>query len=114
MTQNPIAHNFHDVNLDRDIGIGRALLCPRCGGSNLHHDTVAIFNRGEDEEQVRQTTVTASATVVEITEGKDNPSERRSGIAIQFSCETCEDKATMEMTIAQHKGTTFLRWRWRA
>jgi hypothetical protein len=38
-----------------------------------------------------------------------NPSERRQGLAIAFSCEDCDAK--LELTIAQHKGNTIVEWR---
>ena len=38
-----------------------------------------------------------------------NPSIRRHGMAIAFSCEHCGDG--FELTIAQHKGSTEFAWR---
>jgi len=40
-----------------------------------------------------------------------NPSRRRDGLAIEFSCENCP--AILELTIKQHKGETFFAWRYK-
>jgi hypothetical protein len=38
-----------------------------------------------------------------------NPSMRRTGLAIAFWCEECH--GVSELTIEQHKGNTYLKWR---
>jgi hypothetical protein len=87
------------------------LACPSCGGGNLHHSTITVFSRREDEAEVLQTKVCGVRGTVTVTRdaGADNPSRRRDGIAIGFYCETC--RVAPELTIAQHKGSTFINWR---
>lgn len=88
-----------------------ALLCPRCNSNNLHHGRVIVYDRGED----------APLTTVVVVDGRDiscserksiecsNPSSRRHGLAILFTCENCG--VWSELTIEQHKGETYLHWR---
>jgi uncharacterized Zn finger protein (UPF0148 family) len=94
------------------------LLCPRCGGTNLHHEMVSVYSRREDAEEVQATTVFATGMVmVEHQLSKDgaNPSSRRDGLVISFSCEHCSilgrEEEMFELTVVQHKGTTYLAWR---
>lgn len=89
-----------------------ALSCPRCGGTYLHQRMISIFERGEDDPitlvvQVDDYTVTNG--LVESKRTK-NPSSRRQGLAISFRCEVCGPDVA-ELTIAQHKGQTFIEWR---
>jgi hypothetical protein len=58
------------------------LRCPHCGGNNTHHFSVA-YERNEDDPE------------------KD--------IAISFRCEAC--LRISELTFAQHKGETLVKWR---
>jgi hypothetical protein len=83
------------------------LKCPSCDWNNLHHVSVEIFEREED----------ASAGVHVQVEGKrvwvdadltDNPSARRDGMLIRFTCETCNATPTLQML--QHKGSTYMEW----
>jgi len=99
------------------------LLCPKCGGNYLHQGEVQTFFRSEDADQTRVTingfdhtqteTITNSLTL--------NPSPRRYGLRISFSCELCESSKTDEerdytpdtvgdLCIYQHKGQTFMEW----
>jgi hypothetical protein len=89
------------------------LICPRCRGDNLHHGAVTVYDRAEDDSQTLVMDVRSRRTRSRIEESKNtaNPSSRRSGIAIEFWCENCDN--TSELTIAQHKGTSFLEWRGR-
>jgi hypothetical protein len=88
------------------------LQCPNCrdGESYLHHEYAKVFERfGEDgitvETHVHETRVEQKVS-------HRNPSGRRDGIAIGFYCEQCD--ARLELTIAQHKGQTFVEWREKA
>lgn len=94
------------------------LQCPGCGGSHLHHTSVEVFSRKEDEEQGSH--IVVSNTDPQFSGDHDvglrvnglmqgNPSSRRSGIAIRFACETCDHAS--EFLVAQHKGTTFVAQR---
>ena len=97
--------NFGTKNVDRP------LLCPRCGGEYLHHECVTVFNRSEDNEETVVTEVSAAMTITKLQASNEarNPSSRRDGLAILFWCEYCPFRH--ELTIAQHKGRTFVDWR---
>jgi hypothetical protein len=103
-----------EVKLSEDYGIGPALLCPRCGSEYLHHGRVTVFDRGEDDEATVVTTVKGGLTATHLLPSCrcGNPSGRRDGVAIAFYCEQCGD--AIELTIAQHKGCTYLAWRFAA
>lgn len=93
----------HDIELEEDNGIGPALRCGRCGEGFLHHGRVTIFTRGEDDETTAVTTVDAGLSASHLLP------QRRGGIAIAFECEMCD--GDLELTLAQHKGSTYLAWR---
>lgn len=101
------------TKLDGDISI---LYCPRCGGTNLHHGPIAVYERyGEDSETSFKTTVFNKDVEQDVVRSKSslNPSSRRDGIVIVFSCEECsQGEDILELTIAQHKGETHLAWRY--
>jgi hypothetical protein len=88
------------------------LKCPRCRGEYLHQGRVTVFDRSEDDEQTAVTTVQCglSATHMLPSGETDNPSSRRQGMTLAFECEYCE--GAIELTIAQHKGHTYLGWRY--
>lgn len=98
-----IGHNVLDLH------------CPRCGENNLHQIGVTVYYRGEDAEYIVKTNVQGATTSTEMVANKesDNPSSRRDGLAIQFRCEHCTGYPTdiLELTIAQHKGSTEVGWR---
>jgi hypothetical protein len=107
-----------------DAGDAADLLCPRCGADDLHHVGAIFYERGEDGADVLQLTQTlrrygedrATGMVTEIvpSDRARNPSSRRSGMAILFECEQCgggTDADRIELTIAQHKGSTEVGWR---
>jgi len=81
------------------------LECPGCGGRNLHHREVHVFERREDESTGVRTRIYGKETCVD-TSMNGNPSSRRDGLSIFFDCETCD--ALPVLNIFQHKGTTFL------
>ena len=88
------------------------LECPHCGENYLHQIKVDVFQRSEDEEsvfhvQVGNTRIAKTAVVNNNRSG--NPSLRRNGLTITFSCETCEE--TPKLDLAQHKGCTLVTWR---
>lgn len=97
------------------------LLCPRCDSELLHHCAVEVYERCEEDTTTTITKsegATFSRDVVWSTEAKGNPSERRNGIVISFFCENCTSWADhetdrIELTGAQHEGTTQLAWRFR-
>jgi hypothetical protein len=107
-----------------DAGGAADLLCPRCGADNLHHMGVTFYERGEDEPNVLRIIQSllvygedrATSTTTEIVSAarSGNPSGRRNGMAIEFQCEQCGggvDGKRIELTIAQHKGSTEIGWR---
>jgi hypothetical protein len=84
---------------------GCALVCPTCGGNNLHHYRVDTFDRNEDAPNGLHARITGGRVAInhDIT---GNPSTRRDGLIVRFWCESgCPDSM---LTIAQHKGTTFV------
>ncbi len=86
-------------------GLGGELKCPSCGGNYLHHEKVEIFERFEDAEKGLHVKIENSVATTD-TNLEGNPSARRDGITIEFSCESC--KARPELSILQHKGNTWV------
>lgn len=88
------------------------LVCGHCGcdSNYLHHKTVTVYSRPHEDGNVSETEVSGTGDVVarKVSLGR-NPSSRRDGIAIGFWCEQCDYYA--ELTIAQHKGQTCVKWR---
>ncbi|AZO51240.1 hypothetical protein [Mesorhizobium sp. M4B.F.Ca.ET.058.02.1.1] len=90
------------------------LVCPRCGSDYLHHLGAVFYDRREDAEAEVKITVSGPQVSTEVVDARTsgNPSGRRHGMAIQFSCENCSGKhGPLELTIAQHKGNTEVGWR---
>ena len=90
------------------LGFEDALKCPNCNEPNLHHERVEVFERGEDAEKGVHVTVQAGKAIFDL-DMKENPSSRRNGISIFFSCEHCDSISVYEIT--QHKGVTYLEQR---
>jgi hypothetical protein len=89
----------------------KALLhCPHCNDEHLHHHHVLVFSRPREDGPVARTFVGTDGDISHIPGSwKGNPSDRRHGVAIAFSCESCGKHA--ELTIAQEKGNTLVGWR---
>lgn len=82
------------------------LCCPCCGFKYIHHTRTNIYERNkEDDERGLHLDVIGSSAQVS-TEMYNNPSCRRDGIIISFSCENCFKGS--ELRIYQHKGNTFI------
>lgn len=98
-----------------DLGGAHNLRCPRCGGEYLHHYAVTIYERGEDGGTEIRTHVENGTSKTEVvSSSRDNPSQRRHGMTISFTCEECPDRDDLppiQLTIAQHKGNTEIGWR---
>jgi hypothetical protein len=97
----------------RPEGDEALLLCPRCGEDYLHQGRVEVFARSEDATTGLHTTTDAEDVRVDH-DLRANPSARRQGLTIAFDCELCDggdDAPGLVLTIAQHKGRTFLAWR---
>ena len=88
-------------------GYGAKILCPSCSNNYLHHNRVEVFERGEDAAHgVHVAVADGKATFDTSLEG--NPSTRRHGIKIRFSCEGC--KANPVLSLSQHKGNTYVNF----
>lgn len=96
----------HDITpkIDQD----GALVCPNCDDIYLHHGAVEVFNRRHEDGPTTAIHVDGHAP----TPGTpaNNPSSRRDGVTISFWCETCGPDTFITLTLAQHKGTTYLAW----
>jgi hypothetical protein len=99
---------------------GEVVLCPHCGGNNLHQTNTTIYERGEDADKTRVMAQSGNEMVVTDFPSQDvlNPSRRRHGLIIEFWCESChsgsDDAETLtnphRLAIFQHKGCTFMMW----
>lgn len=98
-----IANNGSDANL----------LCPRCNGSYIHQAGATFYHRGEDAENTVEITVDGAETSTKIVPSSisPNPSSRRHGFSMKFSCESCSQGSDdIVLSIAQHKGETEISW----
>ena len=84
-------------------GYEAELLCPKCKGNYLHHGRIEVFEREQDQPKGLHVTV-ESGTVTTDTSMTGNPSMRRHGFLIYFSCELCQEDSVLR--VAQHKGNT--------
>lgn len=89
-----------------DNGYGSLLLCPRCGGPNLHHGPVDVYECREDRPGLHASIGGGKVAVDENMSG--NPSSRRHGLTIGVECEHCGAESLLGLE--QHKGETFLNW----
>ena len=89
-----------------------SLNCEHCGGSNLHQEQVEIY-RGESPEDspILQRTVCDRLGNVHTDKvprvNSRNPSPRRDGVRMVFSCEQCG--GFTNLLIAQRKGVEYLQ-----
>lgn len=97
-----------------DYGSALVVRCPRCDSEYLHHTGAVFFDRVEDGPSAVKIDVRGPATKTAVipSEGSGNPSSRRHGMKVLFECENClgEGDSTIELNIAQHKGSTQLSW----
>jgi hypothetical protein len=96
-----------------DRGTVLEIRCPRCGGEYLRHTGAVFFERGEDEETLVKVEVDGANTSTSVvpSAGSGNPSSRRHGMYVRFSCEQCTRPGdTLQLNIAQHKGATEVSW----
>jgi hypothetical protein len=83
------------------------LLCPNCGDDYLGHERIEVFDRWEDAKHgVHVLIENGKATMDASMEG--NPSQRRHGLTIGFSCEGCGKESTL--ILYQHKGNTYFQF----
>ena len=78
--------------------------CPYCGFEYTHQGDVSVFQRHNDAEK-EGLRITAYTGEVSSLPGNLNPSGRRSGIRIEFSCENWHE---FTMLIFQDKGITLI------
>lgn len=88
-------------------GFGGELKCPACGFNCLHHEKVEIFERTEDAEIGLHVTVSGGEAETN-TNLSGNPSPRRHGLLVYFSCEGCSAISTL--SLIQHKGNTYMKF----
>jgi len=93
------------------------LSCPACGGDFTHQKHVEVYIRDtEDGGSIRHVILHAYAKTGTDTH-YENPSPRRQGVRIYFTCEICHGDSELpksfnpmpfyELLIYQHKGQTF-------
>jgi predicted GIY-YIG superfamily endonuclease len=105
----PILDMNNSPEPDADV-----LLCPNCGYYFTHTSNVEVYDR-RTEDGYCWRHVVSGTKVKSSVDGRDNPSPRREGIRIYFSCESChaDDGSNypppFELLIYQHKGQTFFK-----
>lgn len=104
---------------------GQTLVCP-CECPNLHQETVEVYQCYEDSAGIFTEATLTETTIKSFSKhAKQNPSSRRNGLRIFFSCEWCHNShygidengeeieqavpPLFELTIAQHKGITIFQ-----
>lgn len=96
----------NQVSLDENT-----LICPCCGGNNLHQETVELFWSKDNNDLTYQYAKSSfDNTYVDpaYRPSRNNPSSRRQGMLIHFECEGCDSYP--ELAIFQHKGSTYIKW----
>lgn len=82
-----------------------ALLCPSCDSEYTHQQSVEVYFRDEEDAKKGSCVQVGSRSVRRIPM-TNNPSDRRDGLRIHFSCEQCP--ALFVLDVLQHKGYTFV------
>ena len=77
-----------------------------CGGDYLHHEQVEVFERAEDAQHGLHVLISGTSMAVGTDVARGNPSPRRHGLTIKFTCEMCDRVSVL--SIVQHKGQTFI------
>ena len=85
--------------------------CPKCGENGyLHHGSVNVYARDREDAETGAH-VFADGSVFGANSSApmgDNPSPRRGGLTVDFSCEVCGGQFVF--AIIQHKGKTYAGW----
>jgi len=76
---------------------------------NLHQESVEIFDCREDSDTGLHVLAERGKQILVNESMAGNPSQRRQGLKINFSCECCEGRVHT-LNIVQHKGSTFMFW----
>ncbi len=81
------------------------LVCPKCGMdcTHLKHSTL-FFRHGEDSKKGFRIHSDGNTIAIGTDTENDNPSVRRDGISLVF---TCESGCVFRLDIFQHKGPTY-------
>jgi hypothetical protein len=97
---------FDPSQTDGDAAV---LLCPHpgCQDTYLHHGPVYVFERTQGyEDGPTVTTIVKGPDTTVSHDGPRNPSFRRNGLIVHFTCEICGGDAVL--SIHQHKGCTYV------
>ena len=82
------------------------LYCPRCGGRQLRHGRVMVFDLDEDVGRTVWTVVESGHVTMRLRPSRYiNASGARAGLLIAFDCSTCGDGLTL--TLADEWGASF-------
>lgn len=87
--------------------LGTVLLCPICKGEYLHHYKIEAYDREEDAEKGLHVSIERGTASTDQNLSR-NPSHRRNGLMIMFSCEGCNGRPTL--MVYQHKGSTYVNF----
>jgi len=110
-----------------DTGSYGQLRC-KCGFDYLHQGNITIFQRSEDASIT--TMIAQDGKTVQVSDFPSddtcNPSPRRHGLILEFSCESCgvewgpgdhpgesvvkAHREPQRLAIFQHKGQTYMEW----
>jgi len=106
-----------EIHLENGLSFDdNVLLCPRCGGYNLHHEDVIVCSRKYDDgsDGISAKIDRHGVATIDGDPVTNNPSSRRSGLSISFWCENCmqdhNDDSQFSLNIYQHKGSTYMEW----
>lgn len=86
------------------------LLCAGCGFEYTHCESVESFEQSDEDFNKNgvHVTVKGYANISVDCDMSGNPSYRRDGVKLTFWCEGCNKKSIL--TVAQHKGNTFVEY----
>jgi len=88
-----------------------AVLRSNLGCENLHQESIEFFDRSEDMDKGLHVIAERGKQLVGDDRMVGNPSGRRQGLKIRFSCECFSHEDTIQvLNIVQHKGATFMFW----
>lgn len=82
------------------------LICPNCNSINLHHESVEVFFRQKEDASTGLHLCCSKDGVTQDESMANNPSSRRDGILVTFSCEGCRILSVFSLT--QHKGSSYI------
>ena len=100
-------HRHRDIDVEIE-GYGyQALVCPFCGGSDLHQDSMQVIWRMEDASTGLRIQSLSDETF-SVDHDASGAVGRRQAMEITFWCEHCDTRPTL--LIYQHKGKTYLTW----